>query len=71
MRAVNIEWDADNETCEECGLPRNIDVPAYVLKNTGYNGHNEAELISAEMEEIGDWLSDTFGFCHAGFELAL
>lgn len=59
MKAVNIKWDIDleeHETYEEA------------LKEMGLPTEIE---ISEEVdkEDVSDWLSDTYGFCHEGFEL--
>lgn len=51
-KAYNIKWDTDGATFKECGLPRSVVIP---------------DTISNDEEEISDWLSDTFGFCHNGF----
>lgn len=60
MRAINIKWDIDleddetyEEALENCGLPTEVLIP---------EGIDDAE-------DISDWLSDEYGFCHAGFEL--
>lgn len=63
MKAVNIQWDIDleddemcqEEVLEECGLPTEVEIPDGVT----------------DEEEISDWLSNEYGFCHAGFELRL
>lgn len=60
MKATNIKWDIDledGETYEEalkdCELPTEVEIPEDM----------------SDGEEISDWLSDEYGFCHAGFEL--
>lgn len=54
LKAYNIKWDTDGYTYKECGLPRSVIIPA---------GMTDAD-------EISDWLSDTYGFCHDGFRLS-
>ena len=51
-KAYNIKWDTDGATFKECGLPRSVVIP---------------DSVSDVEEEISDWLSDTYGFCHNGF----
>lgn len=55
MRAVNIEWDVDDERDLEY-LPTEITIPP--------------ELEDEEDDDrISDYLSDVTGFCHKGFSL--
>lgn len=54
MRAINIEWDIeDEEDIELEDLPTEVEIP---------NGMTDED-------DISDWLSDEYGFCHNGFEL--
>lgn len=62
MKAVNIKWDVtdgvEDMSQEEInevleGLPTEVDIPTGMW----------------DEDEISDWLSDEFGFCHYGFEL--
>lgn len=53
MKAINIEWDVDEEDCDEyLNLPAEIDIPE-----------------SMTDDEISDYLSDITGFCHKGYDL--
>ena len=58
MKAVNIKWDTDvdMELLEE--LPTEVEIPDYLITD-------EDDLL----DDISDWLSDEYGFCHDGFEL--
>ena len=58
MKAVNIKWDTDGdmELLEE--LPTEVEIPDYLITD-------EDDLL----DDISDWLSDEYGFCHFGFEL--
>lgn len=67
MKAINIKWDvtdgAEDMTQEKINeildsLPTEIEVPNYL-------GDDEDEFL----DNVSDWLSDEFGFCHDGFEL--
>ena len=59
MKAVDILWDvSDEEKINEgieINLPNEVEIP-----------NNISDL---DMDEIGDWLSETYGFCHYGFSI--
>ena len=59
MKAVDILWDvSDEEEINEgieINLPNEVEIP-----------NNISDL---DMDEIGDWLSETYGFCHYGFSI--
>ena len=59
MKAVNIKWDTDGdmELLEE--LPTEVEIPDYLITD------DKDDLL----DDISDWLSDEYGFCHFGFEL--
>ena len=59
MKAVNIKWDTDGdmELLEE--LPTEVKIPDYLITD------DEDDLL----DDVSDWLSDEFGFCHDAFEL--
>ena len=59
MKAVNIKWDTDGdmELLEE--LPTEVEIHDYLITD------DEDDLL----DEISDWLSDEYGFCHDGFEI--
>ena len=59
MKAVNIKWDTDGdmELLEE--LPTEVEIPDYLITD------DEDDLL----DDISDWLSDEYGFCHDAFEL--
>lgn len=59
MKAIKIKWDIDLEdgkTHEE--VLEECELPTEVEIPEGINE-----------EDISDWLSDEYGFCHAGFKL--
>lgn len=54
IKAINIEWDIeDEEDIELEDLPTEVEIPKGMT----------------DEDEISDWLSDKYGFCHNGFEL--
>ena len=68
MRAVNIKWDvtdgAEDMTKEDMDeilltLPTEVEIPNYLITD------DEDDLL----DEVSDWLSDEYGFCHDGFEI--
>ena len=68
MRAVNIKWDvtdgAEDMTKEDMDeilltLPTEVEIPNYLITNDKDDS----------LDDISDWLSDEYGFCHNGFEL--
>ena len=58
MKAVNIKWDTDGDMEVFDKLPKEIEIPDYLITN-------EDNLF----DDVSDWLSDEVGFCHNGFEL--
>lgn len=61
--AVDIQWDLDGEDC--CAiLPHEVLIPDNIaLECIDLNDVDEA------CDEISDWLSNEYGFCHKGFGL--
>ena len=57
MKAINIKWDVD-ELEDLDYLPTEVEIPSYLITD-------EDDLL----DEVSDWLSDEYGFCHDGFEL--
>lgn len=55
MKAVNIAWDTDGNPEPLESLPNEIEIPKEVA--------DEGE------DAISDYLSDTTGFCHFGYDL--
>lgn len=60
MKAINIQWDVDDNDKWDVGnndvldyLPKEIEIPKEIT----------------DEEEISDYISNVAGFCHKGFEL--
>lgn len=51
----DIEWDTDGEKVK---LPKQVE---HVFED--YDNINDEDLL----DEISDWLSDEYGYCHKGF----
>lgn len=67
MKAINIKWDvtdgAEDMTKEEMDeilstLPTEVEIPSYLITDE-----------DDSLEDISDWLSDEYEFCHFGFDL--
>ena len=58
MKVVNIKWDTDEDVDVLENLPTEIKIPDYLVTD-------EDDLL----DDVSDWLSDEFGFCHNGFGL--
>lgn len=56
MKAINIQWDVDDEKDLEF-LPTEIEIPD--------------DINVEDDDEISDYLSDVTGFCHKGFILVI
>lgn len=59
MKAINIQWDVDDERDLE-GLPTEIVIPKELEDKYDEIGYDD---------EISDYISDVTGFCHKGYEL--
>ena len=58
MKAININWDTDGENVN---LPNEVEIPHSV--------YAECDGYGSIIEHVSDWLTDTYGFCHYGFEV--
>lgn len=65
MKVVKIKWDTDGNMKILKSLPKEIDISdEFDVKD--YED-DEDQLL----DDISDWLSDTYGYCHFGFEIKL
>lgn len=63
MKVVKIKWDTDGDMKILKSLPKEIDISdEFDVKD--YED-DEDQLL----DDISDWLSDTYGYCHFGFEI--
>lgn len=53
MKAIDIKWDIDANENDLVELPTEVEIPMGIT----------------DEDEISDWLTDNFGFCHKGFSL--
>lgn len=71
MKAINIKWDITDEAEEMTQKEQNkilASLPKEVDLSTEFSVEDyddEEEML----DDISDWLSDNYGYCHNGFEL--
>ena len=63
MKVVKIKWNTDGDKELLKTLPKEIDISnEFDVKD--YEDDEEQLL-----DDISDWLTDTYGYCHFGFEV--
>ena len=63
MKITNIKWDTDGDMKILKSLPKEIDI----TDEFDVNDYEDDE--DKLLDDICDWLSDTYGYCHFGFEI--
>lgn len=63
MEIINIKWDTDGDKELLKTLPTEIDI----TDEFDVNDYEDDE--DQLLDDISDWLSDTYGYCHFGFEI--
>lgn len=63
MKVVKIKWDTDGDKELLKSLPKEIDI----TNEFDVNDYEDDE--DQLLDDISDWLSDTYGYCHFGFEI--
>ena len=63
MKVVKIKWDTDGNMKILKSLPKEIDI----TDEFDVNDYEDDE--DKLLDDISDWLSDTYGYCHFGFEI--
>lgn len=67
MKIKNIKWDTDGDQEVFDFLPQEVEVPSRFSEgNYMENGEINED---AMWDDISDWMSDAYGFCHGGFEV--
>lgn len=61
MKAINIKWDTDGDLELLQKLPKEIEIPEYLI--------DEDTDVDDYEEDISNYISDTTRFCHCGFDL--
>lgn len=62
IRFTNVKWDTDGESLKDCGLQKNFVTDVEIDDLTFQSTDDEIE------DKLSDWLSDTYGYCHNGFD---
>ena len=66
MKVTNIKWDTDGDMEILAELPSEVEIPEnFVYKNSLEENEDEEALL----DDVSDWLSDEYGFCHDGFSI--
>lgn len=71
MKAINIKWDITDEV-EEMTQKEQNEILASLPKEVDLSTEFSVEDYDDEegmLDDISDWLSDNYGYCHNGFEL--
>ena len=63
MKVVKIKWDTDGDMKMLKSLPKEIDI----TDEFDVNDYEDDE--DQLLDDISDWLSDTYGYCHFCFEI--
>lgn len=63
MKVVKIKWNTDGDMKMLKSLPKEIDI----TDEFDVNDYEDDE--DQLLDDISDWLSDTYGYCHFGFEI--
>ena len=63
MKVVKIKWDTDGNMKILKSLPKEIDI----TDEFDINDYEDAE--DQLLDDVSNWLSDTYGYCHFGFEI--
>lgn len=63
MKVVKIKWDTDGDKELLKSLPKEIDI----TNEFDVNDYEDDE--EQLLDDISDWLTDTYGYCHFGFEV--
>ncbi len=68
MKITNIKWDTDGDEEVFATLPQEIDVPEFFLEKKNFEVDGEYSR-DEMLDQLSDWLSDEYGFCHGGFDV--
>lgn len=70
MRTKSIKWDTDGDREVFESLPQEVELPDRFNRENYMDEHGEVDETSW-CEDIGDYLSDTYEFCHSGFVMEM
>lgn len=71
QKVTNIKWDTDGDQSILDFLPEEIILPERFSKDNYVDEHGNFGKSEREdmLEDISDWISDEYEFCHDGFEI--
>lgn len=67
--ATNIKWDTDGDLEIFESLPQRVELPKERFCRENYIDEDGEYDEYALAEDASDFLSEEYGFCHAGFDL--
>ena len=65
IKINRVHWDTDGFSYKECGLPATL---RGSLIKWNVEAENEEDCDTIAIDCTSDWLSDTFGYCHNGWD---
>lgn len=67
MKITNIKWDTDGDKELLKTLPTEIDITEeFDFEEYEIDGEFEKKQL---LDDVSNWLSETYGYCHFGFNL--
>lgn len=63
MKVIKIKWDTDGNMKILKSLPKEIDI----TDEFDINDYEDDE--DQLLDDVSNWLSDTYEYCHFGFEI--
>lgn len=65
IRINRVFWDTDGFSYKSCGIPASLKGE---VKDWDLMGEDEDTCIDEAFDLTSDWLSNTYGFCHRGYQ---
>lgn len=65
IKVNRVFWDTDGYSYKSCGIPATLGGQLVVWD---VEGDSEEDCDEEAFDLTADWLSDTYGFCHNGFQ---
>lgn len=63
MLIKNIKWDTDGDMEALASLPTEVYTPSFLCQE-------QYDDVEEFIDDVSDWLSDEYGWCHFGFDVA-
>ena len=65
VKVNRVFWDTDGYSYKSCGIPATLRGQLVVWD---VEGEDEDVCDDEAFDKTSDWLSDTYNFCHRGFQ---